>query len=233
LQQGIERLPAAEVDERALDIRLLLDHRDQLVKARGDQRRRLRWHLHDLFGDQAIPLGGLDRPKWLDKLDRKLARNTQTTRVRVSRDQLKLIRQLSRRIVELETELRPLVADYAPQLLAEPGCGPLTAAKLIGEIAGAHRFKTDAQLARNAGVAPIPASSGNTQRHRLDRGGNRQLNLALHRIAITKARICPETQAYLERKQAEGKTRKEALRSLKRHLARRIHKLMTTTPLLT
>ena len=130
------------------------------------------------------------------------------------------------RIRELEAELATLVGSYAPQLLAERGCGPLTAAKLIGEIAGAERFATDAKLARTSGSAPIPASSGNTSRHRLDRGGNRQLNCALHRLALNKAHWDPETAAYLERRQAEGKSRKEALRCLKRHLARRVWKLL-------
>ena len=73
-----------------------------------------------------------------------------------------------------------------PRLLAEPGCGVLTAAKLVGEIADVTRFSSDAKLARNAGAAPIPAPSGRTQRHRLDHGGNRQINCALHRLATTK-----------------------------------------------
>jgi transposase len=106
----------------------------------------------------------------------------------------------------------------------------LTAAKLIGEIAGVSRFQTDAKLARTAAAAPIPASSGRTDRHRLDRGGNRQINCALHRIAVTKARVDPETAAYLTRKQAEGKSRREALRCLKRHLARRVFKLLQPAP---
>jgi transposase len=125
------------------------------------------------------------------------------------------------RIDTLQRDLAVLVAQLAPQLLAEPGCGVLTAAKLIGEIAGIERFATDAKLARLAGSAPIPASSGRTTRHRLDRGGNRQLNCALHRLAVTKGRLDPDTAAYLARKQADGKTRREALRCLKRHLARR------------
>ena len=104
----------------------------------------------------------------------------------------------------------------------------MTAAKLIGEIAGADRFATDAKLARLAGTAPIPASSGGTHRHRLDRGGNRQLNCALHRLAINKGKWDPDTAAYLARKQTEGKSRKEALRCLKRHLARRVWKLLQT-----
>ena len=106
----------------------------------------------------------------------------------------------------------------------------LTAAKLIGEIAGVERFATDAKLARTAGSAPIPASSGERQRHRLDRGGNRQLNCALHRLAVTKGRLDPETAAYLARKQAEGKTRREAIRCLKRHLARRVWHLLQPDP---
>ena len=104
----------------------------------------------------------------------------------------------------------------------------MTAAKLIGEIAGAERFATDAKLARTSGTAPIPASTGQTNRHRLDRGGNRQLNCALRRLA--KANWDPDTAAYVERNQAEGKSRKEALRCLKRHLARRVWKLLHAPP---
>jgi transposase len=130
------------------------------------------------------------------------------------------------RIRELESELAELVKRYAPQLLAERGCGALSAAKLIGEIAGADRFATDSKLTRTSGAAPIPASSGNTQRHRLDRGGNRQLNCALHRLAVNKGNWDPEAAAYLARKQAEGKSRKEALRCLKRFLARRVWNLL-------
>ena len=114
----------------------------------------------------------------------------------------------------------------APQLLTEPGFGPLIAAKLVGEVAGASRFSTDAKLARAAGVAPIPVSSGNTNRHRLDRGGNRQINAAIHRVAVTRLRCHPETQDYVARKRAEGKSTKEAIRCLKRHLARRIWHLL-------
>ena len=116
------------------------------------------------------------------------------------------------------------------RLLAEPGCGVLTAAKLLGEIADVTRFTSDAKLARAAGTAPIPASSGRTQRHRLDHGGNRQINCALHRLAVTKGRLDPETAAYLARRQAEGKTRREAIRCLKRHLARRVWHLLQPDP---
>ena len=150
-------------------------------------------------------------------------------RVRIARDELRRIRELTRAINALERQLAPLIAELAPRLLAERGCGVLTAAKLIGEIAGVDRFATDAKLARSAGSAPIPASSGNTKRHRLDRGGNRQLNCAVHRLAVNKGKWDPETAAYLARKQAEGKSRREALRCLKRHLARRVYRLLATT----
>ena len=152
-------------------------------------------------------------------------------RVRIARDELRRIRELTQTINALETEIADLVARIAPQLLCEPGFGPLTAAKLVGEFAGAQRFSTDAKLARAAGLAPIPASSGNTSRHRLDPGGNRQINAAIHRVVVTRARCHPETQAYIERKTAEGKSTREAIRCLKRHLARRIwHLLQPPTP---
>lgn len=226
LRVGIDCLPSAHLDDRALEIRLLLDHHDDLVGDRSDEQRRLRWHLHDLYGDLGIPAGALDREVWLARLSRKLARAEQTTRVRIARELICSIRQRTRRIRELEREIAALVAGYAPQLLDEVGCGALTAAKLIGEIAGAERFASDAKLARSCGVAPIPVSSGRRDRHRLDRGGNRQLNCALHRLAVNKGRLDPETATYLARKQAEGKSRMEALRCLKRHLARRIWHLL-------
>ena len=152
-------------------------------------------------------------------------------RVRIARDQLRRIRELSQTIKTLEAEIADLVATIAPHLLTEPGFGPLTAAKLVGEIAGAERFTSDAKLARAAGIAPIPVSSGKTNRHRLDRGGNRQINATIHRIAVTRLRCHPETRAYIARKRAEGKTTKEAIRCLKRHLTRRIwHLLQTPRP---
>jgi len=123
--------------------------------------------------------------------------------------------ELSITVDALEAEIADLVAEVAPQLLAEPGFGPLTAGKLIGEIAGAQRFTSDAKLARAGGIAPIPVSSGKTNRHRLDRGGNRQINTAIHRVAVTRARCHPETRVYIDRKRAEGKTNREALRCLK------------------
>jgi transposase len=105
----------------------------------------------------------------------------------------------------------------------------VTAAIIIGHTAGAERLRTEACFARHAGTAPIPASSGNTVRHRLHRGGDRQLNRALHIITLSQAVWDPETRAYLDRNTAEGKSKREAIRCLKRHLARRIWRLLYPT----
>jgi transposase len=149
--------------------------------------------------------------------------------VRICRELVRRSAELSRRERELERELATLIAAEAPRLLELPGCGVLTAAKLVAEIAGADRFDSDAKLAMHAGAAPLPASSGNRQRHRLNRSGNRQLNCALHRIAVTQGRYHPPARSYLARKQAEGKSRKEALRCLKRHLARTVHRTLNAS----
>jgi len=187
----------------------------------------LLWHLHDLWPELALPSCALLYKKWATGIARRLARAEQNARTRIARDELSHIRELTNTINALEAEIADLVAQVAPQLLTEPGFGPLTAGKLIGEIAGVQRFSSDAKLARAGGIAPIPVSSGKTNRHRLDRGGNRQINAAIHRIAVTRARCHPETRTYLDRKRAEGKSTKEAIRCLKRHLARRVWHLLT------
>lgn len=226
LREGPETLPAAYLDEDALQVKLLLDHREDLVKARSEDQCRLRWHLHDLWPELEIPAGALDRIVWLDRIARKLARAEQSTRVAIARELVLEIRRRTHRAAELEREIAARVKAQAPQLLGLEGCGSLTAAKLIAETAGAKRLASDAKFARLAGVAPIPASSGKRIRHRLDRGGNRQLNCALHRIAVTQGRVHPPAKEFLARKQAEGKSRMEALRCLKRHLARRVWRLL-------
>jgi transposase len=230
LATGIETLPTAALAGPELDIRLLVDHRERLVRARSALNNDLRWHLHDLWPELALPGGALFSTKWSIRIGRRLARAEQTMRVRIARDELRRLRELTPAIKTLEAEISQLVAAVAPQLLAEPGCGPLTAAKLVGEIAGADRFASDAKLARAAGLAPIPVSSGRTDRHRLDRGGNRQINAAIHRIAVTRGRCHEQTRDYLARKKAEGKTQRDAIRCLKRHLARRIWQLLRAHP---
>ena len=211
LREGPEPLPAAHLDEAALELKLLLDHREDLVKARSEDQCRLRWHLHDIWPELALPAGCLDRSVWLERVSRRLARAEQGARVRVSRELVRTIRDRTRRAAGLEREIGAMVRAQAPQLLELPGCGTLTAAKLLAETAGAERLGSDAKFARLAGVAQIPASSGKRIRHRLDRGGNRQLNCALHRIAVTQGRVHQPARDYLARKQAEGKSRIEAI----------------------
>jgi len=230
LREGIDSLPVAFLDEQARAIKLLGDHRDAMVGERTRHQNRLRWLLHDRWPELEIPAQALERYHWLDRIARRLARADQAVDVRIARDLVREIRALTRQIRQLERELAEHVAQRAPALLEMPGCGAMTAATILAETAGPGRFPTDAKLARSAGVAPIPASSGKHQRHRLDRGGNRKLNCALHRIAVTQGRCHPPAAAYLARRQAEGKTRKEALRALKRHLARTIWRLTQTTP---
>jgi transposase len=226
LREGLDTLPIAQLAGPERDVRLLVDHRERLVAQRTALINDLRRHLHDLWPELEIPPRALTGGRWQERVAGRLARSEQTAQVRIARDELRRIRELSRSIDALEHDLAGLVADLAPRLPVERGCGVLTAAKLIGEIAGIDRFATDAKLARLAGSAPIPASSGRTDRHRLDHGGNRQLNCALHRLAVNKGRLDPETAAYLTRKHADGKSRREALRCLKRHLARRVWHLL-------
>jgi len=220
-------------EARLRELKLLVDHRDDLVDERRRAQQRLRWHLHELDPSLHVPLGALDRAVWLERLSRQLSRRQQTTQTRIARELVNRCRSLSRSIAELDRELHAQVKATAPQLLELPGCAALTASKLLCEIGPIDRFRSDAQLARHAGVAPLDASSGKHQRHRLDRGGNRQLNCALHRIAVTQGRVHGPAKAYLERKQAEGKTRREALRCLKRQLARTVYTTLKSQPLLT
>jgi transposase len=175
----------------------------------------------------------LARRSHLERVSRWLARQERELQVRLARELIVSCRSLDRTIAGLDHELERRTAELAPALLELPGCGPITAAKLLAEIGPVERFQSDAQLARHSGVAPLEASSGRIQRHRLDRGGNRQLNAALYRIAITQARIHPGARAYLERKRAEGKSRCEAIRSLKRLLVRVVCNTLKASPALT
>jgi transposase len=220
-------------EERLHELKLLVDHRDDLVAERRRCQQRLRWHLHELDPTLAVPLGALDRAIWPDRLGRQLARREQTVQARIARDLLGRCKMLSRSIVDLDRELLAQTETLAPRLLELPGCGPLSAAKLLCEIGPIDRFPSDSQLARHAGVAPLDASSGKHQRHRLDRGGNRQLNCALHRIAVRQGRVHAPARAYLERKQSEGKSRRETIRCLKRQLARTVYSTLKTDPPLT
>jgi transposase len=222
-------LPAARLEGSSRAIRLLLDHREDLVAERTRIQNRLRWHPHEIDPELEPPTGSLNSLSLLERLARRLARRDQSVRVRICRELVARCRELTREANRREAEIAALVRRQAPQLLALPGCGALTAAKLIGEVAGVERFRTDAQLAMHAGVAPLDASPGRHQRHRLNRSGNRQLNCALHRIAVTQKRSHAPAKQYPARREAEGKTNRQALRALKRHIARRVFNILTLT----
>jgi transposase len=213
-------LPVASHDEVSRELKLLVDRREVLVAQRTATINRLLWRVHELDPAHAPKARSLDLPKhrgllgdWLD---------TQTGIVaELARDELADITRLTATINALAKRIGERVRAVAPVLLALPGCGELTAAKLVGETAGVTRFKSEAAFARHAGVAPVPVWSGNTRgRVRLTRSGNRQLNAALHRIAVTQIRLDGLGQTYYRHRLAEGDSTPEALRCLKRRLAR-------------
>ena len=134
-------------------------------------------------------------------------------------------------INDLEREISALVTIQAPQLLELPGCAGLTAAKIVGETAGINRFATDAKYAMHAGVAPIPVWSGRTKgRVRMNKSGNRQLNAALHRIAVTQIRLGGLGKAYYDKRLAAGDSKTEAIRALKPRLARVVFQTLKNNP---
>ena len=146
------------------------------------------------------------------------------------------LRSLARRIHSLDTEVRkleqqlsPRIPPLAPELLAQPGVGPISAATLLAAWSHPARVRSEAAFARLAGSAPIPASTGKTIRHRLDPGGDRQLNRALHTIILNRRRTDPTTRAYINRRLSEGKTEREAVRCLKRYLARSLYRHLEAT----
>jgi len=151
-----------------------------------------------------------------------------------------VLRSLARRVpaatteaAELEQEIRAHVQSLAPALLDEPGVGPIVAAQLIVAWSHPGRLRSQACFARLAGVAPLPATSGQTQRHRLSRGGDRQLNRALHSIVLHRRQHDPATRDYIARRISEGKSTRDATRLLKRYLARHLYRLLEKQPLMT
>ncbi|MGH2946162.1 MAG: transposase [Solirubrobacteraceae bacterium] len=211
-------LPVPELDGPAREVRLLVDHRDDLVRERTRVRSRIRWHLHEIAPALDVPARGLRRQRLVETVAAHL-RGLDGTVAAIARELLERIRELNHRVKDLEREITRLVVRLAPSLLELPGCGALTAAKIVGETAGVRRFRTKSAYARWNGTAPQPAWSGNTRRFRLRRGGNRQVNAALHRIAITQARTQSLGREYLDRRVKHGNTKTEALRLLRRRLS--------------
>lgn len=211
-------LPEAFLEGDEREVRLLVDHREDYVAERTRMENRLLWDIHELFPGLEVAPRSLGRRKTLDGLEGMLE-GREGLVAELARERVARIRGLSGRINELEREIARRTVALAPSLMALAGCGALTAAKLVGETARASRFRSRAAFARSNGTAPIPASSGRRDRHRLNRGGNRQLNCALHRIAITQMRLQGNGRVYFERRVALGNTKAEAIRALRRRIS--------------
>jgi transposase len=213
-------LPVASHDEISRELKLLVDRREDLVGQRTSTINRLLWRVHELDPEHAPKPRSLDRAKHRRLLGEWLAIQPGLV-AELARDELADITRLTEAINALATRIGQRVRTVAPTLLSMPGCGELTAAKLVGETAAVTRFKSEAAFARHSGVAPVPVWSGNTAgRVRMTRSGNRQLNAALHRIAVTQIRLEGLGQTYYRHRIAAGDSNPEALRCLKRRLAR-------------
>ena len=215
-------LPVASLEGRAREVRLLADHRESLVAERTRAVNRLRWRLHELDPEIDPKPGSLDRASNFDKLAFRLDRFDGLV-ARLARSELERCRQLTSEIDQLTSELAGLVTDLAPALLQVVGCGPVHAAKIIGETAGVTRFRSADAYARYNGTAPVPVWSANQHRHRLSRSGNRQINSALHMIAISQLRWHQPAKDLFARRKASGDSGLEALRVLKRHLSNTVY----------
>ncbi len=220
--------PRAGGEREAL--RALMAAREGAVNAR----RAGLCQLRDLLITTPEPLRSELRPLTRAQLLRRLAAVRPERRRDVElRGTLQALRAVARRVQQLTSEERELAREIetltrtlAPQLLDQPGVGPLAAAQLVISWSHRGRIRSEAAFARFAGCAPIPASSGQTIRYRLDRSGDRRLNRALHMILVTRRRAHPATIAYINRRVQEGKSRREAIRCLKRYLARHLYRLL-------
>ena len=216
--------------ERRESLRLLLIARRGAVDVRREALAQLRGVIVTAPDQPREQLRGLPTGKLLDRCSRRGRTGSASVAELAAR---LVLRSLARRIEaataeadELERELLAHVRALAPALLDEPGVGPIVAAQLIVAWSHCGRLRSEACFARLAGVAPVPASSGQTVRRRLSRGGDRQLNRALHTIALHRRQHDPATRDYIARRVAEGKSRRDATRLLKRYLARHLYRLL-------
>jgi transposase len=214
-------LPVARLNGQVLEVRRLADRRDDLVAARTRTMNQLRWIVHDLDPDLAPAPRALTGSKGRALLQAGLRALPASAGRRVALAQLGDVTAMTAQIAALSKDLQALVQQLCPELLAICGIGVISAARILGETGDIRRFRSPAAYARHTGTAPIPVSSGRPDGpQRLNHGGNRQLNAALHRAALTQARCHPGARALLERRAATiRETRKAALRVLKRHLS--------------
>ena len=213
-----EGLSSPQRTDVFVDLKLLSDHRDQLVRART----RLINRTHT---DLVISHPGYEKriPKLNSKKNQSAAvtllRSDRSVRADLIRDCISEIRRLSKKIADVERQLAGKVKESGTNLTALQGISFVLAAKILGEVGDPARIRSKGAFAMLTGTAPIEASSGATKRHRLNRGGNRQLNYALHMMARARLRHDDDTKAYVARRRLEGKSDKEATRCLKRHLS--------------
>jgi transposase len=228
-------IPRASGEREGL--RALLAAREGAVSARTAALNQLR----DLLVTTPEPLRNELRPLSRARLLARLtsARPDRRTDPELRGTQLALkavarrIQQLTVEERELAREIEHLTSRLAPQLLDQPGIGPLLAAQLLLSWSHPGRLRSEAAFARLAGAAPIPASSGQTIRYRLDRGGDRKLNRTLHQIIVTRRRLHQPTIDYINRRTQHGRSRREATRCLKRYLARNLYRLLEHPPAMT
>jgi transposase len=216
------RLRPVALEDQTMVLRLLSDRRDDLVA----ERTRILSRLHVLLAD--LQPGGAKRELTATQAAAMLRRTHPITAVdaerkRIARELLADVRRLDRQIKTASQAIRTAVGEHGTTLTEVFGVGPVLAAKLLGHAGDITRFPSRDHFASYTGTAPVEASSGDVRRHRLNRGGNRQLNTALHLIAVCQIRDPSPGQAYYRRKLVEAKTPEEARRSLKRHLANVVH----------
>lgn len=205
------------------DLRCLVFYRRELVKTRTQGISRLHSDLEQLHSGYHHKLpSSVASPKTLTRISHLLRGDT-TTRAQIARQRIRHIRTLTRQIDETTTQITTLIKTTGTTLTDVYGVGHLSAAEILAEVGNPHRYPTKAKFAMANGTAPLEASSGRTQRHRLNRGGNRQLNRIIHTAAITQiTRPHTEGNTYYQRKLATGKTKREATRALKRRISDRI-----------
>jgi len=217
-------LPPIRLPDRTSEIRLLLEAREDLIGETTRARNRLHAHLRVLLPGYGGKVANLVAARHRTMV-RGLLRGNATVQGELARSLLDRLLRYERECDVLTHRIEALVDGHP--LLALPGAGPITVARLVAEAGDMRRFRTPDAFAALAGVAPIPASSGQVQRMRLNRGGNRQLNRAMHVIAVTQSRFHPPAKAYVTRRiEADGKTWREAIRDLKRQLVRPVFRLL-------
>lgn len=217
-------LPPIRLPDRASELHLLLEAREDLVHEATRVRNRVHAHLLVILPGYGGIVANLVAARHRTAVGRLLRRNG-AVQAELARSLLVRLARLERETQAITRRIGALVEGHP--LLGLPGAGPITAARLIAEVGDVRRFRSADALAALAGVAPIPASSGQVQRMRLNRGGNRQLNRALYVIALTQSRFHPPAKAYIVRRmEADGKTWREAIRALKRQLVRPVFKLL-------